>query len=107
MGPYGSANLLIEQYGLDASVYTAKQADVMLGPGDLEGFNAWMRIGRAIEDMRPTGNAADGLRAAAERSERATSRKRDKPRGLGYDLGCDLRRRAGRAACAPAAEVRP
>jgi len=47
-----SAKLYIDQYGVDASAHAAKQADVMLARGDLDGFNVWMRIGRAIEDMQ-------------------------------------------------------
>lgn len=42
----------IHQYGLNASVQAAKTADRLLVLGDLEGFNLWMRIGRAIEDKQ-------------------------------------------------------
>jgi len=47
-----SAKFYIHQYGVDASVHAAKQADVMLARGDLDGFNVWMRIRRAIEDTQ-------------------------------------------------------
>ena len=51
---YRSAKLYIEQSGVNASVRAAMTADAMLERGDLDGFNAWMRIGRAIEDMQAT-----------------------------------------------------
>lgn len=47
-----SAKLYIDQYGVNASVRAAMTADAMLELGDLDGFNVWMRIGRAIEDMQ-------------------------------------------------------
>ena len=49
---YRSAKLYIDQYGVHASARAAMTADAMLARGDLEGFNAWMRIGRAIEEMQ-------------------------------------------------------
>ena len=49
-----SAMLYINQYGVNASVRAAMKADAMLALGDLYGFNVWMRIGRAIEDMQAT-----------------------------------------------------
>ena len=49
---YRSAKLYIDQYGADASVRAAMTADAMLARGDLEGFNVWMRIGRAIEELQ-------------------------------------------------------
>ena len=49
---YRSAKLYIDQYGVNASVRAAMTADAMLERGDLDGFNVWMRIGRAIEDMQ-------------------------------------------------------
>ena len=49
---YRSAKLYIDQYGVEASVHAAMKADAMLERGDLEGFNVWMRIGRAIENMQ-------------------------------------------------------
>ncbi len=51
---YRSAKLYIDQYGVQASAHAARTADAMLARGDLEGFNAWMRIGRAVEDMQAT-----------------------------------------------------
>ena len=52
---YRSAKLYIDQYGVDASVHAAMTADAMLARGDLEGYQVWMRIGRAIEEMQATG----------------------------------------------------
>ena len=49
---YRSAKLYIDQYGADASKHAAMQAEAMMRASDLEGYNAWMRIGRAIEDMQ-------------------------------------------------------
>lgn len=51
---YRSAKLYIDQYGADASKHAAMQAEAMMRAGDLGGYNAWMRIGRAIEDMQAT-----------------------------------------------------
>ena len=44
--------LYIDQYGVYASLHAAIKADAMLERGDLDGFNVWMRIGRAIEDIQ-------------------------------------------------------
>jgi len=52
---YRSATHYINQYGVGASVRAATVAEGLLARGDLEGFNVWMRIGRAIEDMQATG----------------------------------------------------
>lgn len=49
---YRSAKLYIDQHGVNASAHAAMKADAMLAHGDLDGFNVWMRIGRAIEDIQ-------------------------------------------------------
>jgi hypothetical protein len=49
-----SAKLYIYRYGVNASVRAAMTADALLAHDDLEGFNTWMRIGRAIEDLQAT-----------------------------------------------------
>ena len=51
---HNSAKLYINRYGADASVRAAMTSEAMLASGDLKGFNAWMRIGWAIEDLQAT-----------------------------------------------------
>ena len=47
-----SAKLLIDQYAANTSVQAARNADAILERGDLDGFNIWIWIGRAIEDIQ-------------------------------------------------------
>jgi hypothetical protein len=47
-----SARLLIEQYGADAAVRAARNADALLERGNLGGYYTWMQIGRRIERMQ-------------------------------------------------------
>ncbi len=49
---YRGANLLIKKYGTDAPIQTAMRADAMLEAGDLDGYAAWKRILRAIEEIQ-------------------------------------------------------
>lgn len=51
---YRSANLLIVQYGEDASVEAAMRADAMLDKGDLDGQRIWMAVVRAIHEFQRT-----------------------------------------------------
>ena len=54
-----SANLLIKRHGQDASIQAAMRADVMLDKGDLDGYEVWKRIVKAVEELlskeRPAG----------------------------------------------------
>ena len=56
---YRSAQVLVKQHGPDAPIHAAMRADVMLDKGDLEGYAAWRRILRAVEELlskeRPAG----------------------------------------------------
>ncbi len=56
---YRSANLLIKQHGQDAPIHAAMNADAMLDKGDLDGYAAWRRIVKAVEELlskeRPAG----------------------------------------------------
>ena len=49
---YRSANELIKQYGDAADIEAAMRADGCLAAGDMEGEAVWLRIGRAIEELR-------------------------------------------------------
>lgn len=49
---YRSARLYIDRYGIDASVRAAKQVGALARADDIEGYAAWMRIGRAIEELQ-------------------------------------------------------
>ncbi len=49
---YRSAQALIKQHGQDAPIHAAMPADAMLEAGDLEGYAAWRRILRAVEELR-------------------------------------------------------
>ncbi len=50
---YRSAALYIKQHGEDAPIFAAMQADKCLEAGDLDGKAVWMRVIRAIEELRP------------------------------------------------------
>ncbi len=49
---YRSAQALIKQHGPDAPIHAAMNADAMLDKGDLDGYAAWRRILRAVEDLQ-------------------------------------------------------
>ena len=49
---YRSANELIKQFGDAADIEAAMRADELLADGDMEGRAVWLRIGRAIEELR-------------------------------------------------------
>ena len=51
---YGFANVLILEYGEDATLEAAQHADAMLERGDLEGLAVWKRTLTAIEEIRRT-----------------------------------------------------
>ncbi len=48
------ANLLVKRHGQDASIEAAMRADAMLDKGDLDGYAAWKRILRAVEELQGT-----------------------------------------------------
>ena len=49
---YRAANLLIERHGTDAVVEAGRLVDLMLGRGDMEGRQVWLRIRRAIVQLQ-------------------------------------------------------
>jgi hypothetical protein len=49
---YRAANLLIERHGTDAAVEAGRLVDLMLGRGDMEGRQVWLRIRRAIVQLQ-------------------------------------------------------
>ncbi len=51
---YRSANELIKQYGEAADIEAAMRADECRAAGDMEGAAAWLRIGKAVEEVQRT-----------------------------------------------------
>jgi hypothetical protein len=49
---YRAANLLIRHYRDDAEIEAARKADAMLDRGDRDGQLVWLRIKRAIAELR-------------------------------------------------------
>jgi len=54
-----AVNELIKQYGEDAPILAAMQADELMEAGDMDGRAVWLRIVKAIEELlseeRPEG----------------------------------------------------
>ena len=46
-----AASMMIGFYGEDAVLRAAIRSDALLEQGDMEGFFAWKRIARAIDDL--------------------------------------------------------
>ncbi len=51
---YRSAQVLVKRHGEDAPVHAAMRADARLQRGDLDGYAAWRRILRAVEELQGT-----------------------------------------------------
>ncbi len=51
---YRSAQALIKQHGEDAPIHAAMRADDLLDKGDLDGYDVWKRILRAVEELQGT-----------------------------------------------------
>ncbi len=51
---YRVANLLVKRNSQDAPIEAAMWADAMLDKGDLDGYAAWKRILRAVEELQGT-----------------------------------------------------
>ncbi len=49
---YRAANELIKQYGDAADIEAAMRADECLAAGDMEGRAVWLRIVKAVEELR-------------------------------------------------------
>ena len=47
-----TAALMIEHYGDTADIEAASKADALLAEGELYGQRVWMRIARAIDELR-------------------------------------------------------
>ncbi len=58
LGVYRGANVLVKRHGEDAPIHAAMRADAMLDKDDLDGYAAWKRILRAVEELRRTEPAA-------------------------------------------------
>ncbi len=51
---YRSAQVLVKRHGEDAPVHAAMRADARLERSDLDGYAAWRRILRAVEELQGT-----------------------------------------------------
>ncbi len=51
---YRSANVLVKQHGEDAPIEADMRADAMLDAGDLDGYEVWKRILRAVGELQGT-----------------------------------------------------
>lgn len=47
-----SANVIVKQYGEDASVQAAMRADDLLAAGDTNGCAVWKRILQAVQELQ-------------------------------------------------------
>ena len=47
-----AANLLMAQYGEDATLRAAERADQLLEAGDMIGTTTWRRIQKAVEELQ-------------------------------------------------------
>ena len=48
---YRSANVLVKRQGQDAPIHAAIRADAMLEEGDLDGYEVWKGILKAVEKL--------------------------------------------------------
>jgi len=51
---YRSASVMIQEHGVDAWFVAARRADAWLEKGDLDGYNVWTAIARAIQTIQET-----------------------------------------------------
>ena len=51
---HSKANLLVKQYGGEAAIIAARQADACWEKGDLDGKVFWLAVIKAIEELRDT-----------------------------------------------------
>ncbi len=49
---YRTAKLLVDNHGAEAPIHAAMNADAMLAKGDMDGRAVWLRIVRAVEELR-------------------------------------------------------
>ncbi len=61
LATYRSAKLLIEQYGEDAPIFAAQQADKCLEAGDSDGYAVWKRVIQAIRELLDQKPPGDGI----------------------------------------------
>ena len=52
---YRAANLLVKQYGDEATINVAMIADALLEKGDLDGQRVWLRILNAVNQLLDNG----------------------------------------------------
>ena len=48
---WSAANVLVRDYGEDAEIIAAQQADALLAAGDVEGQRAFKAIAKAVGDL--------------------------------------------------------
>ena len=48
------ANLYLKQHGEDAEIVAATRADELLASGEIDGERMWLRVIRAIKELRRT-----------------------------------------------------
>jgi hypothetical protein len=53
-----SANTLVDRYGAQAWLISARQADAFLSQGDMKGRRAWMAVHQAIAELLRTSMTA-------------------------------------------------
>lgn len=51
---YRTANVMIREFGSTAHIQAAMRADELLDKSDLDGQRTWLRIIKAIEELRST-----------------------------------------------------
>ncbi len=57
---YRSAQVLVKRHGPDAPIHAAMRAHALLEKGDLDGYDVWKRIVRAVEELQRGEPAANG-----------------------------------------------
>ena len=56
-----AASYMIDLYGEDAAIHAGMHADKLLDLGDIDGFQVWLEVKRAIDRLqqRPSNEAAN------------------------------------------------
>jgi hypothetical protein len=57
---YGTANIMIREFGSEARLQASLRADEFLEQGDLDGQRLWLRIIKAIDELT-TSDRGDAL----------------------------------------------
>ena len=56
-----AANILLKRYGDEALFIAAKRADALLDQGDQAGCSAWIRITKAITELKRKARLTDRM----------------------------------------------